>query len=198
MTKSRHTGMAIVLAWPETYCKQAGAWYDSLMKWLGINKNGYYKVGHAAIVLVDCESTECHYFDFGRYHAPAGYGRVRNRETDLDLKIRTTPIVESNRLVNLDEIIEELSKNESCHGDGKIYASVSQINFEQSYKYAISEQEKVFQKYGPFVVSGTNCSRFVRNVVSKGKPSILENIRLKLPRTLTPSPMTNVRALKYN
>ena len=38
-----HNGIAIVLAWPETLCKKAGAWYDYPLKWASINKNNYYK-----------------------------------------------------------------------------------------------------------------------------------------------------------
>ena len=69
-SKNKHNGFAIALAWPETQCKEAVAWYDGLMRMININKNGYYKVGHAAIVLVEDISGRCHYFDFGRYHAP--------------------------------------------------------------------------------------------------------------------------------
>ncbi len=52
MTRNKHTGFAIALAWPQTYCKQPGAWYDPITLLLGINKNNYYKVGHAALVLI--------------------------------------------------------------------------------------------------------------------------------------------------
>ena len=71
-----YTGLAISLAWPQTWCKQSGSWYDSTMKLVGINKNSFYKVGHAAVILVESATGKCHYFDFGRYHAPYGYGRV--------------------------------------------------------------------------------------------------------------------------
>ena len=37
-------GFAIAIAWPETLCKQASAWYDALLHHLSINKEGYYKV----------------------------------------------------------------------------------------------------------------------------------------------------------
>ncbi len=73
-----HTGFAIAIAWPSTFCKQPGSWYDPLTLWLGVNYNHYYRVGHAAVVLIDPDKNKCHYFDFGRYHAPFQYGRVRN------------------------------------------------------------------------------------------------------------------------
>ena len=56
---TKHDGFAIALAWPETLCKQAGAWYDYLLYYAGINRKGYYKVGHAAVVLVDDETQSC-------------------------------------------------------------------------------------------------------------------------------------------
>jgi hypothetical protein len=80
------SGFALALAWPETLCKQAGSWYDYHMHYLGINKKGYYKVGHSALVLVNQSSGNCQYFDFGRYHAPHGLGRVRSERTDNDLR----------------------------------------------------------------------------------------------------------------
>ncbi|MDQ3395429.1 MAG: hypothetical protein M3512_15145, partial [Bacteroidota bacterium] len=71
---NRKKGFAILLAWPETFCKQAGGWYDPLLSWLGISKNHYYRVGHAAVVLVNGFNGSLQYFDFGRYHSPYGYG----------------------------------------------------------------------------------------------------------------------------
>jgi hypothetical protein len=56
-------GIAIALAWPDTYCKKAGAWYDTPAEWLRISKNNYYKVGHAALVLIEKSSGNCNYFD---------------------------------------------------------------------------------------------------------------------------------------
>ena len=78
MFNTNHTtGFAIALAWPETYCKQAGSWYEFITAALGINRNNYYKAGHAALVLVDGINKTCHYFDFGRYHSPFQHGRVK-------------------------------------------------------------------------------------------------------------------------
>ena len=51
--RNKNSGLAIALAWPQTYCKQPGSWYDPVTEWLGINKNNYYRAGHAATVLID-------------------------------------------------------------------------------------------------------------------------------------------------
>jgi len=194
--RSKHNGFAIALAWPETLCKQAGAWYDNLMHFMGINDKGYYKVGHAAIVLIDDETGICHYFDFGRYHAPQGNGRVRSAITDHDLKIQTKAIIEKQTLeiVNLDEILFEIFGNPSTHGDGTIYGSPVRINFNKGYRYVLDLQKRDFIPYGPFISNGTNCSRFVNGVLQNGDLSILKNLLLKLPWMITPTPLWNLSA----
>ncbi len=191
------TGFAIALAWPETKCKQAGAWYDSLMQTMGFNDNGYYTVGHAAVILISDTGKDCEYFDFGRYHAPYNYGRVRDRITDHDLAIQTQPVISADgqQIKNLKEILAELYHNPSCHGDGTIYAACLRINFEKSFHQAKALQEKEFLKYGPFVRPGTNCSRFVSRVVFKGVGSLLMKMKLMFQPTLTPTPFGNLRAI---
>ncbi len=104
----KEKGFAIALAWPEMYCKQTGAWYDDLSYWLGISKNRFYKVGHAAVVLVD-PSGKCHYYDFGRYHAPYGYGRVRSAEADHDLRVNTLAQISkcSKKILNFNDLSDK-------------------------------------------------------------------------------------------
>lgn len=190
------SGVGLVLAWPETKCKQAGAWYDGLMDTLKFSKDGYYKVGHAAIVLINKESGKCHYFDFGRYHAPKGNGRVRDESTDFDLEINTKAVFDSDgNISNVIEVLIELQQNSSCHGDGNIKAGVAKINFDAAYSKAKGMQENVFMKYGPFVFGGTNCSRFVRSVALEGMPFSIEKLMLAVPPMITPAPMWNVKAV---
>lgn len=75
-------GFAIAIAWPETFCKQAGSWYDPLFALIGISHNHYYRVGHAAVVLVNGYNGSLYYYDFGRYHSPLGHGRVRSESIE--------------------------------------------------------------------------------------------------------------------
>lgn len=188
-------GIAIVLAWPETKCKQAGAWYDPLMETIGVSQAGYYKVGHAAIVLVNSKTGVCHYFDFGRYHSPKGYGRVRDAQTDHDLKInQRAEFNDEDELQNLDEILTELQNNPSCHGDGFLRAGIQDIDFKSSYSEAKKIQSKTHISYGPFVLNGTNCSRFVKSVVTRGMSMSPAKIKLLLPVMLSPTPLWNVKA----
>ncbi|GAB4448614.1 MAG: hypothetical protein OHK0036_04310 [Bacteroidia bacterium] len=192
-----YTGIAIALAWPETLCKCPQSWYDIPMKKLGICKNDYYKVGHAAVVLINAHTGKCFYFDFGRYHTPNGYGRVRDEQTDHDLKIHTHALLNKNlEILNYHKIIEEIANNESCHGTGKIYASYIPINFEKSYIKAKLLQKQSPIKYGPFLWTATNCSRFVRTVILSGNPPSLNKIKIFFPPGISPFPINNVNALK--
>lgn len=196
-TNNKHTGFAIALAWPQTYCKQPGAWYDPIALLLGINKNNYYKVGHAALVLIDSNSKKAHYFDFGRYHAPYKHGRVRSAETDHDLEIKTIPIFTENggKLENFREIVFELQSNPACHGEGELYASYCTIYFETAYAKAKLLEEKSPIPYGPFSFNGSNCSRFVNTAIRAGKPKFWNWLKLNFKVPLTPTPISNVHGL---
>lgn len=193
----KHTGFAIAIAWPETYCKQPGSWYDPITLLLGINKNNYYKVGHAALVLIDTKNQKAHYFDFGRYHAPYKHGRVRSAETDHDLEVKTIPIISRNGkfLENFREILYELQNNPACHGEGELYASYCSINFESAFEKAKNLEEKSPIPYGPFRINGSNCSRFVNTVIRAGKPKFWHWFGLNFKVPLTPTPISNVNAL---
>lgn len=195
--KSNQTGTALILAWPETYCKQAGGWYDDLLFRLKISKHRYYKVGHAAVVLIDHQSSVCHYFDFGRYHAPFGYGRVRSAETDHELNLRTNAhFNENGEVSNLEEILQEIVHKEECHGTGSLHSGTFSINFESAFLSAKQMEAISPIPYGPFLINGSNCSRFVRSVMLAGCLSIFKRVRLKIPFTISPTPLGNIRSVE--
>jgi hypothetical protein len=189
--------LAIVLAWPDTWCKQTGAWYDQPAELLGISKNHYYKVGHSAIVLINPDTKDCHYFDFGRYHAPMGFGRVRDEITDHELCIHTkAEISKYLKLKNYQEIIDKIQENPACHGDGQLYAGLVEIDFHKAYSCAKAYQNQGIIEYGPFVIQGTNCSRFVRSLLFNSVSSKFLKMKLTLPWTLSPTPIGIVKNLK--
>tara|TARA_A100001035_G_scaffold279363_2_gene280546 strand:+ start:464 stop:1111 length:648 start_codon:yes stop_codon:yes gene_type:complete len=180
----------IMLAWPEGYVSAAGAWYD---KFFSIN--GKYRVGHSAAVLINSKEGKAYYFDFGRYHTPKGYGRVRDEETDPDLTLPNVNI-KSDKIVNLNDILVFLSKLKSTHGEGRLYASLlSEVSFFNAYNYAKKLQNKGMVKYGPFVYGGTNCSRFTASLAISSLPPFFKKIRLRFPFTISPSPKRNVSIL---
>ena len=67
--------------------QSAGGWYDFVTSAFGIAKNGKYRAGHSAVLLVNSKKGKVFYFDYGRYHTPIGFGRVRDEKTDHELKI---------------------------------------------------------------------------------------------------------------
>jgi hypothetical protein len=197
MKHTMYTGFAVALAWPETLCKQPGTWYDGPMNLLGVSKNHYYKVGHAAVILIELKTGNCHYFDFGRYHAPFGHGRVRDAETDHDLVMQSKALISNlNEVQNLQDLLMELYNNSACHGQGPLYSSYTQINFEKACYQAKQMQIKGSWKYGPFVWNGTNCSRFVRTIVLSGNPPFPDKLKLLFPITITPTPACIVKSLR--
>ncbi|HMQ77369.1 MAG TPA: hypothetical protein PKE21_14560 [Flavobacteriales bacterium] len=189
--------IAIALAWPATLCKQAGAWYDGLMHKMNINRNGYYQVGHAALVLLKRDAQTAQYFDLGRYHAPAGMARVRSAETDHELRIHT-PLTWRPDLdvpVNICSLLEEVANNRACHGDGVMHWSAVAVEVEHALAKAKAMQARVFIPYGPFVLGGSNCSRFVNTAIRAGRPQPLVGLGLTFPTSLSPTPIGNVRTV---
>ena len=178
----------IVLAWPEGMVEGAGAWYDKVL-----STNGQYRVGHSALVLVNSRTNQLHYIDFGRYHSPFGFGRVRDLETDPDISLKSKSIILGNSIDNINEILFEISNLKATHGHGTLYASIlKNIDFNKAYEKAKEIQNMGLISYGPVVLTGTNCSRFVTTIMLASNPNWFTKLRLKLPFCLSPSPKRNV------
>lgn len=194
---SRYSGFVIALAWPKAWAKQAGDGYDKLMTGLGFNDGGFYRVGHAALVLVSMKDSSCHYYDFGRYHTPVGYGLVRDEETDNDLRIQTKAHIDGRRIGNLDDFLCEIESNESTHASGPMYASYVRVNFDKAHEAAKQIQSRDFIPYGPFEDEGLNCSRFVREIILAGEPNWAHALHLEVVPTITPTTLYPVSALYH-
>jgi uncharacterized protein DUF6695 len=151
------------------------------------------------LVLIDNKNQKCHYFDFGRYHSPFQYGRVRSSDTDHELEINTIPLISENgtTIINYYEILRELQLNPACHGEGEIHASYCTINFQDAFNNANEMQHASPIPYGPFRYKGSNCSRFVNKTILAGNPSIRHKIKLNFFVPLTPTPINNVNSLKH-
>lgn len=188
----------VILAWPETLASEIRMWYDPILRWFKINKNGYYKAGHAAAVLINHDTKELDYFDFGRYHMPHKFGRVRDKFTDRDLTLNSrAQISADNTVSNLNEIITEISYIEAFHGTGTLYAThLEGIDFHSARKYAKNEQNKGMIPYGPLDLRGNNCSRFINRLIRAGKPGVWISIKLFFSITLTPTTKWNINAAK--
>jgi len=183
----------ITLAWPEGMVTAPDSWYDKIA-----SKNGKYRAGHSAIVLINTTTQKVHYFDFGRYHTPEGYGRVRDIETDPDVTV-IDAIIANGEVQNMDAILLHLAKMKATHGEGKLYASLlTNVDFDKAFATAKNIQNKGLLLYGPFVRSGINCSRFVAAVLKASGPSVIKRIRLKYPFCISPSPKRNVSITNHH
>ena len=182
--KLSNSDFIITLSWPEGKISAVGSWYDKI---LGLNRK--YSIGHTAIILINSITNEIYYLDFGRYHTPIGFGRVRDIETDPDLTIRTPVIIENNSINRIDEIIKEIYKKKSTHGEGKLYYKIfKNISFKKGQEYAKSNQGKGLISFGPFSKDSLNCGRFVYNVMKNAHFStfgtfifILNDFLLRIP-----------------
>jgi hypothetical protein len=193
MPIEKEKGMAIALAWPETRVRKVGVWYDWVMTRLGICRNNYYVAGHAALVVVYRD--QFLYYDFGRYHTPHQYGRVRSLHTDPELQVPFAPIIDScGQVHNMNRLLDWLSTHEPCHGQGVLYAGVfNGINVRLVNEAVLALQQRELVPYGPFVRGGSNCSRFVRDALLCGKPELVHRLVLATPLMLTPTPRWNTR-----
>ena len=189
-------GTIIPLAWPDTPVIQEGKWYDGIMKALGFIKDGFYKAGHAALVIANHETKKFHYFDFGRYQTPIKHGRVRDSFTDPDLILNSKPVVENDEIKNLEELLRELASLEATHGEGRlIAASIFVKDIDKAYTKAKHMQNQGAIAYGPLNLTGTNCSRFVAQTAKASNLGWLKNILIRIPYTITHTTITNVKLI---
>ncbi len=187
------TGAFVALSWPDTKIQKAYSWYDGIMTVVGICKNGYYHVGHAALLLIDYRNGDVKYFDFGRYHTPFGYGRVRDLQSDPELEVETKAIVEEGKIINIKDILLEIDSNKSTHGEGKLVSAItSGIDFDLASASAKSIQGREAIPYGPFQPFGTNCSRFVADIYRSGFSSYLKKRRISNWYLYFHTPTSNV------
>jgi len=188
----------ITIAWPRALAKQTDARYNDVARALGINRRGYYRAGHAALILVNAVDSSCHYFDFGRYHAPFGMGRVRSASTDHDLALRTKAVIHGRRILNLRELLDEVLKNPASHASGPMWAGYVRADFHTALAEAQRLQDEGPVIYGPFVRGGTNCTRFVRTVALAAHMPLAHHLRMAVVPMMTPTPLNNVASLWHH
>jgi len=166
------------------------------MHWLGFIKDDHYLVGHAAFLLINHTSGEVKYFDFGRYHTPVKHGRVRDEITDWELHIAESAIIRNGEILNLKDILIKLSNYKPTHGDGRMTASlIRTIDYDNAYSRAKYYQSHESLPYGPFQFRGSNCSRFVGQVVVASNPGLLTKLMLWFPYTISATPRSNNKVL---
>ncbi|MGB7526813.1 MULTISPECIES: DUF6695 family protein [Sphingobacterium] len=191
----QYNDLAIPIAWPDQTARGDELWMAVLKK-LGIVKNLNFKVGHAAIVLIEKKSGDLKYFDFGRYIVPRGFGRARSSQFDPRLELETKAIFsDSGELLNLEEILCELTEKESAtHGGGRLLCSISErISFNKGVQFAEALVDKGPVLYGALAPNNNSCSRYVAqilvNAMEKNDP---RSSKIFFPECLKSSPTSNV------
>jgi hypothetical protein len=201
MTFKGAKGRAIVLAWPDTTARGDETWM-LLLKKTGLVKNLNFKVGHAAIILVEDNSGYLFYFDFGRYVTARGMGRTRSALSDPKLVLNTKAEVNANGSIsNLYDIATELnSLKHYTHGKGRIFFSVSDtLDFDKALTFANKMVVKGSMPYGALAYKNNSCSRFVAQVLVAGLQQQHPAVRkIILPESLMPSPISNVVNAKHH
>lgn len=189
-----NNGIILVLAYPETIVRVTDEWYSKFLPYAGIGTKNFVKAGHAALVLVDRESGNLDYFDFGRYVVPQGFARVRSRDTDHELKFDIKAKMINKKIENLDEILKFFGTNPKLtHGEGPLVASVcKEVDYNKAKNYIQSLQKKDFIRYGAFIKNASNCSRFVTDTLIASVTNETIKRRLLKSKRFTPSTVSNV------
>ncbi|MBT8255396.1 MAG: hypothetical protein KJO23_02555 [Bacteroidia bacterium] len=190
-----YTGKIIVLAYPDTFVTMSDEWICKFLPWVGLGTREYIKAGHAALVLIENETGEANYYDFGRYITPNGYGRVRSVHTDAELAMPLKgEFSERGALKNTHEFLTWLEAHpEKTHGEGRLLASVCEaIDHETARSFILKLQERGSIPYGAFDKTGSNCSRFVTDTLltATSEKKIIK--ALKFNKRFTPSTVGNV------
>ncbi|SKB56800.1 hypothetical protein SAMN05660226_02038 [Parapedobacter luteus] len=187
--------LAMVIAWPDKTARGDERWM-ALLKQLRIVKNLNFKVGHAAIILINHQTGSLAYYDFGRYITPRGYGRARDAESDPRLKLFTKAQLSSQgTITNLKAILSELQQMEyATHGGGRLlFSLITGISFSASTRFAQRIIAHGPIQYGAIAKGNNSCSRFVAQVLLAGLPSRHPaRKRIALPESFKASPVSNV------
>lgn len=188
-------GIIIILSYPDTVVRPAyweplsGFWHK-----LGVGGKHAVQAGHAALLLLEKKNPEINYFDFGRYITSYGNGRVRSKETDVELHVPLKATYKNNNLTNLEEILLWLENNpKKTHGEGRLVATINtDISFKKANKFIQNLIDKKEIPYGTFIKNGSNCARFVTDTIIHATTNKKTQKSLEKSNYFTPSPIGNV------
>lgn len=187
--------IAIPIAWPDQTARGDELWFK-VLKRVGIVKNLNFRIGHAAILLIEHRTGQVLYYDFGRYICPRGYGRARSAAFDPRLYIQTqAKFSEQQALLNLEEILAELQQmEEATHGGGRMLCSLSEhISFKKAMAFAEALVNKGPVPYGAIAPGNNSCSRYVAQILIAGMETKDKRIsKILFPESLKASPTSNV------
>jgi len=192
---SHSNGIIVILSYPDTFVRPAN-WEFSSKFWtyFGIGSKNAIQAGHAALLLIRKNETQINYYDFGRYITTYKNGRVRSKETDVELHIPISAKFKKDALSNLDEILLWIERHpEKTHGEGRLIASVNKnIDYDKAYNYITKLIDQKEIPYGAFIKKGSNCARFVTDTLAVSSLQKRVKTKLKSSNLFTPSPIGNV------
>ncbi len=182
--------ICVPIGWPDTWSKGGDKILKLLYK-LNISKDQYYKVGHAAMLIIHKETGYVEYFDFGRYTTHPDNGRVRSEETDPGLHIPIQAELEGEKIKNLIEIVDYLfTISHITHGYGMIYFSLyPYMNYEKVKAFTDDLISKGSVRYTTFGPASTNCARFILGALLAGGTRRYDKIKGVLCPTFRASPV---------
>ncbi len=192
-TSSQYQDLAMILAWPDATIRGDEAWMMFFKK-IGFVKNLNFKVGHTGIVLIERDTGELHFYDFGRYIAPRGYGRARSKDSDPKLTIKPKAQIEGDCIVNLLEIVQHFEEiKDAMQGVGALYFSIVQgIDFYRGKAFADQWVLRGSYPYGAVANNNNNCSRFIVRLLRHASRKFHFWHPINFPETIKASPMSNV------
>ncbi len=194
MANNKYRDTAIVIAFPDNWAKGEKL-RDRLLVSLNITYTPYYKVGHAALILIQKKSGLVEYFDYGRYISPPKKGRVRSKDTDPKLYIPVQASFDkSGNVTNAFEIMHYLASiKEATHGHGTTYFSICRdIDFERGKAFVNESIKKGSIPYVTWGAKGMNCSSFVVKTLLQALRPGIKRKKLTLSLLSAPTPLANV------
>ena len=191
-----YNDIALPLAWPDQTAYGDETWMSLLKKW-GIVKDLHFKVGHAAILVIERKTGQVCYFDFGRYVCPRGYGRARSQHFDPRLRIHTRADIDpaTGEIINLLDILQELGSLEpATHGGGRLlFVPVLGVSFKKAVEYAEDLVRQGLISYGALAAKNNSCSRYVAQTLTRAMdPKDFRIRKILYPECIKASPTSNV------
>lgn len=180
----------IVIAWPDKRVRLTPG--TKWVEYTGVMdaKDGTIKAGHAGAIIVKASTGLTKYYDYGRYGKDKNKGIVRCSATH-SLSVPDAKFDAKGNISNLKAILVSIAGKALFADYGKMTASVCKGG---SYEKMLSFAEKLRAKgetpYGPFQYGGSNCARFVADLICAGDPKW--TVELDVKSNVTPSPQGNV------
>ncbi|MCT4648626.1 MAG: hypothetical protein N4A74_26800 [Carboxylicivirga sp.] len=187
-----NTDIMISIAWPDKAVSlTSGTKWVEKTGFMGA-KDGKIKAGHAGAIIVNKEDGNIYYYDFGRYRTSKGKGRVRDSGSDKDLRLNLKAVFDNDgNIENIHKILTLIAGKKTFDSYGKMIASVTKgVNFEKAREFAENLQAEGEVDYGPFQYKGSNCARFVQDLILASDPPFA--VSIDVSANVTPSPKGNV------